>query len=209
MDALIWGASGGIGSALVTMLKQEGWRVFAAARNRDRIPSEADFKLPFDTEDLNTFQEVNFTVAYESNGIDLVVYAAGGLRSGMMRDLSLEEWSAVTSGNLTGAFLAASHSLSAMHPQGHMAFIGAYTEHLILPKMGAYAAAKAALEPLVAILRKENRKMRFTIVRPGAVDTAMWNNAPFKKPSNAKSPVIVARAILDHHQSDNSGDLNL
>jgi NAD(P)-dependent dehydrogenase (short-subunit alcohol dehydrogenase family) len=75
--------------------------------------------------------------------------------------------------------------------------------------MGAYAVAKAAIEPLVAVLRKENRKMRFTIVRPGAVDTDLWNNAPFKKPADVKTPQSVARAILDHYQSGEAGDLNL
>lgn len=209
MDALIWGASGGIGSALVTTLKQDEWRVFAAGRNLDKIPSEADFRLRFDADDPHTFRDVNDKVANESSGIDLMIYAAGGLKSGMLRGYSLEDWLAVMSGNVTGAFLAASHSLGVMQPQGHMLFIGAYIDHLILPKMGAYAVAKAAIEPLVAVLRKENRKLRFTIVRPGAVDTDLWDNAPFKKPSNAKTPQSVARAILDHHQSGEVGDLNL
>jgi NADP-dependent 3-hydroxy acid dehydrogenase YdfG len=209
MDALIWGASGGIGSALVTTLKQENWRVFAAGRNYHHIPSEADYKLRFDADDPHTLRDVNYTVANESSGIDLMIYAAGGLRSGMLREFSLEDWLVVMSGNVTGAFLAASHSLGVMQPQGHMMFIGAYIDHLILPKMGAYAVAKAAIEPLVAVLRKENRKLRFTIVRPGAVDTDLWNNAPFKKPADAKTPQSVARAILDHHQSGEAGDLNL
>ncbi len=209
MDALIWGASGGIGSALVTTLKQENWRVFAAGRNLTHIPSEADYKLRFDADDPHTLRDVNYTVANESSGIELMIYAAGGLRSGMIREFSLEDWLVVMSGNVTGAFLAASHSLGVMQPQGHMMFIGAYIDHLILPKMGAYAVAKAAIEPLVAVLRKENRKLRFTIVRPGAVDTDLWNNAPFKKPTDAKTPQTAARAILAHHQSGEVGDLNL
>ncbi|NWG17188.1 MAG: SDR family NAD(P)-dependent oxidoreductase [Chloroflexi bacterium] len=209
MDALIWGASGGIGSALVTALKQENWRVFAAGRNQQHIPSEADYRLRFDADDIHTLREVSYTVATESGGIDLMVYAAGSLRSGMLQEFSLADWLLVMSGNVTGAFLAASHSLGVMQPHGHMMFIGAYVEHLILPKMGAYAVAKAAIEPLVAVLRKENRKMRFTIVRPGAVDTDLWNNAPFRKPANAKTPQSVALAILNHHQSGEAGDLNL
>lgn len=209
MDALIWGASGGIGSALVTTLKQEKWRVFAAGRNTDHIPAEADYKLRFDADDPQTLRDVNYTVANDSRGIDLMVYAAGSLKSGPISEFSLEDWLGVLSGNVTGAFLAASHSLEAMQPEGHMMFIGAYIDHLILPRMGAYAVAKAAIEPLVAVLRKENRRLRFTIVRPGAVDTDLWNNAPFRKPASAKAPQSVARAILEHHQSGAAGDLNL
>jgi NAD(P)-dependent dehydrogenase (short-subunit alcohol dehydrogenase family) len=209
MDALVWGASGGIGSALVRTLKQENWRVFAAARNMDRIPSEADYSLRFDARDPGTVADVHYTVAYESDGIDLMIYAAGSLRSGAIREFTPEDWAEVVAGNLTGAYLAAGNGLSVMKSEAHAVFIGAYVDHLILPKMGAYAAAKAGLEPLVAVLRKENRKMRFTIVRPGAVDTPLWENAPFRKPGNTKDPHMVARAILQHHQSGAAGDLDL
>jgi uncharacterized protein YbjT (DUF2867 family) len=37
-DALIWRASGGIGSAIVRRLKGEGWRVFAATRDERKTP---------------------------------------------------------------------------------------------------------------------------------------------------------------------------
>lgn len=208
-EALVYGASGGIGSALVRLLKTEGWRVFAAAREPERIPAEADAKLVFDTDDLAALRETSFKLAQETEGLDLVVYAAGSLRADLFAKLSTEDWSNVLSTNLTGAFAAATHSLDLMSSQGHMVFIGAYVDHLLLPKMAAYAAAKAGLEPMVEILRKEQRKLRFTIVRPGAVDTAFWEHAPFRKPDNAKSPQVVAQAILDHHLSGTLGDLNL
>lgn len=47
-NVLIWGASGGIGQALVRLFKQEGWRVFAAARDTTCIPDQADFTYRFD-----------------------------------------------------------------------------------------------------------------------------------------------------------------
>jgi len=54
---LIWGASGGIGSEMVRILKNDDWRVFAAARNKERIPAEADEKLYFDTNDISTLSD--------------------------------------------------------------------------------------------------------------------------------------------------------
>lgn len=209
MDALIWGASGGIGAALVTTLKDAGWRVFAAGRNTANIPASADKALRFDAGNLATFRDVNFAVARESEGVDLVVYAAGNLRAAQFKQMSQDDWQTVITGNLTGAFLAANHSLSVMTATAHMVFIGAYIDHLILPKMGAYAVAKAGLDPLAAVLQKENRKMRFTVVRPGAVDTDFWDDAPFRKPADAKPPSVVAEAILAHHNAGTRGDLNL
>lgn len=209
MEALIWGASGGIGSALVTHLKRNNWRVFAAARQENRIPPEADYTYTFDAAQPPSIAAVPPLIAPESDGLDLMVYAAGALRNGLLDRLTPDDWAAVMNSNVTGAWLAAQASLPLMKEGGYVMFIGAYIDHLVLPKMGAYAAAKAALDPLVKILAKENRKLKFSILRPGPVATAFWENAPFRQPQDAKAPAVIAQAILDHVTSASSGDLNL
>lgn len=208
-EALIWGASGGIGSALVRTLKGRGWRVFAAARDESRIPGEADQTYRFDAGAAQTISGIPPLIAPESDGLDLMVYAAGALRNGLLDRMPPDEGRLVLESNLTGAWLAAQSSLPLMKDGSLMVFIGAYIDHLILPKMGVYAAAKAALDPLVAVLAKENRKLRFSIVRPGAVDTPFWEQAPFKLPKDAKPPAVVAEAIYGHWISGQGGDLNL
>lgn len=208
-DALIWGASGGIGAALVTTLHDAGWRVLAAARDVASVPAQASIVCPFDAADPASFKEAALLLAHETQAVDLVVYAAGDLRAELVKKASPADWNAVLDSNLTGAFLAASHSLYLLSDGGLMAFMGAYVDHVTLPKMAAYAAAKAGLQTLVDVMRKENRRQRFAVVRPGAVDTSFWESAPFKLPSDAKSPQAVARAILDHFHSGQNTDLNL
>ena len=209
MEALIWGASGGIGSALVTHLKQNNWRVFAAARHEDRIPPQADYTYAFDADQPPSIAAVAPLIAPESDGLDLMFYAAGSLRNGLLDRLTPDDWAAVMNSNVTGAWLAAQASLPLMKEGCYAMFIGAYIDHLVLPKMGVYAAAKAALDPLVKVLAKENRKQKFGILRPGPVATAFWDNAPFKQPQDAKNPAVIAQAILDHVASGSGGDLNL
>lgn len=208
-DALIWGASGGIGGALVRMLKQQGWRVLAVARSISSVPTGADITLSFDADQPDTFRQVGLELVHETKGIDLAVYAAGTLRADLLRKQDADDWATTMSSNLTGAYLAASHSVHLLNEGGQFVVIGAYVDHLMLPKMGAYAAAKAGLESMIAILAKEQRKHRFTIVRPGAVNTRFWDNAPFKMPGDAKPPEQVAQAIIDHHLAGGDGDLNL
>ncbi|GAB4413788.1 MAG: SDR family oxidoreductase [Anaerolineae bacterium] len=208
-DALIWGASGGIGAALVSTLHHAGWRVLAVARDVARIPAQASFVCSFDAANPASFKEASTLLAHETQGVELAVYAAGELRAELLKKMSLTDWDAVLVSNLTGAFLAASHSLYLLNEGGLMAFIGAYVDHVTLPKMGAYAAAKAGLETLVTVLRKENRRQRFAVVRPGAVNTALWQNAPFRLPADAKPPEAVAQAILAHYHSGGNDDLNL
>lgn len=208
-DVLIWGASGGIGQALVRRFKREGWRVFAAARSTDQIPGEADFTYRFEAADPTTIEATELLVAHDTPGLDLVIYAAGNLRPDLLKKTGHGAWLAVIDSNLTGAFLAASKSLYILNDGGHMMFIGAYVDHVTLPKMAAYAAAKAGLETMVHVLRKENRKHKFSVVRPGAVDTPFWENAPFKKPADAKAPDTIAKAMLAHYQRGENDDLNL
>jgi 3-oxoacyl-[acyl-carrier protein] reductase len=208
-DALIWGASGGIGQALVRLFKQEGWRVFAAARDVSRIPDGADFTYRFDVTQPVTINETQLLVAQDSRGLDLVVYAVGDLRPDLLKNTDPDDWSAVMHANLTGAFLIASKSLYLLNEGRHMMFLGAYVDHVMLPKMAVYAVAKAGLETMVTVLRKENRKHKFSVVRPGAVDTPFWDKAPFKKSVDAKSPEVVARAILAHYLAGENSDLNL
>lgn len=207
-DGLIWGASGGIGAAMVRTLKAKGWRVFGAARNMAQIPP-CDRKLPFDLDDEATLKDAAHSIAGESAGLDFVLYAVGSLCPEGIAKMSAPCWEVAIRTNLTGAFLAASYSLNLLKPEGEMAFMGAYIDHLILPKMSAYTAAKAGLEAFVGVLRKENRAARFSIVRPGPVDTDFWQNVPFRKPPNAKPPQAVAEAILAHHESGEKGDVNL
>jgi 3-oxoacyl-[acyl-carrier protein] reductase len=208
-EALIWGASGGIGQALVRRLKSEGWRVIAAARQAEIIPKEADLALEFEAGNPGSIDRAALTIAQETQGIALIVYAAGGLRAETFAKSTEEDWSTVVDSNLTGAYRTAKAGLNLLVEGGHMIFFGAYGDHLILHKMGPYAVAKAGLEPLVKVLAKENRRYKFTLVRPGAVDTPFWENAPFKLPKDAKAPEAVVDAILEHYQAGNSGELNL
>jgi NAD(P)-dependent dehydrogenase (short-subunit alcohol dehydrogenase family) len=208
-EALIWGASGGIGSALALLLKERQWRVFAAARDESRIPAGMDATYAFDAGDPFTFDAASMAVAQSSDGIDLAVYAAGVMQAQPITGFEPEQWRAVMDANLNGAFLAAKASANVMREGGSFMIIGAHVDKVMLPRFGAYAAAKAALEPLVHVLGKEQRKFRFVLVRPGAVDTPFWANVPFRLPAGAASARAVAEAILAGYEGGHSGALDV
>jgi len=208
-DALVWGASGGIGQALVNELNNSGWRVFAAARDKEAIPNGVFDRYRFNATDYNAIKNIAVDLAHQTSGLDLWVYAAGGLQADLLRKMSPDAWSAVIDSNLSGAFQTISKTVHLIKDGGQATFIGAYIDHLILPKMGAYAVAKAGLEPMISVLQKENRKVNFTLVKPGAVATDFWNNAPFRMPADAKSPDVVAQAIITQYEDRQRGILAL
>ncbi len=91
----------------------------------------------------------------------------------------------------------------------HLFLLGAVSERLQLPGLSAYAAAKAGLEALAVSLSKEERKKKVTVVRPGAVDTSLWDKVPFRKPSHTYSPAQVAERIWEAYLEEHKGQLDL
>jgi NAD(P)-dependent dehydrogenase (short-subunit alcohol dehydrogenase family) len=208
-DALIWGASGGIGGALAQLLKVRGWRVFAAARQESKIPPGMDATFGFVANDPFSFDAVAMAVAQQADDLALVVYAAGAMQAKTIADSSPDDWRSVMDVNLNGAYLAAKASIHLLRDGGHFIVVGAKVDTITLPRFAAYAAAKAALEPMMMVMAKEHRKLKFAVVRPGAVDTPFWGNVPFKLPPNAATAASIAEAIVKTHESGGVGVIDL
>lgn len=208
-EALIWGASGGMGSAVVDALHKRDWVVHTASRSDQSPSANGGVALSFDTEREDSVRTACFEVAQISSGLDLMVYAVGDMVYNRLDEMGTSDWNRVLLSNLTGAFWVANYAIPLMNPGAQLVFIGAYIDHLRLPRMGAYAVAKAGLQELVAVLAKENRKLKFTILRPGPVNTSFWNKVGFRMPADAKSPAQVAEALMIHVEAGSDGSLDL
>ncbi len=208
-EILIWGASGGIGSALVKRFKREGWRVFGAARDELRIPAEADVTTTFDAREAASFDRVALLVAQQSDGLDLMIYAAGSMTAQSVEAFDSAAWSQIMDANLNGFYHSIRTGANLLKDGAQVMVIGAHVDKISFPRFGPYAAAKAGLEPLMTILQKEHRKLKFTLVRPGAVETAFWEQVPFRLPADAMQAEDVAEAILGRSNSGDKGVLDL
>jgi NADP-dependent 3-hydroxy acid dehydrogenase YdfG len=207
--AMIWGASGGMGRALVSTLVERGWQVVAVARHTGVLATmiplvfEADVSKPHDVE------RAVLAAGQEVEQVDLWVYAAGDILAAKVEEMGPAEWQRIMDANLTGAFTTVHASFPLLAPDAHLFFLGAVSERMQMPGLAAYAAAKAGLEAFAEALRKEARRRKVTVVRPGAVATAFWNKVPFRMPANAMAPEAVAAAILSAYETQHSGKLDL
>jgi NAD(P)-dependent dehydrogenase (short-subunit alcohol dehydrogenase family) len=207
--AMVWGANGGIGRAIVKQLQDAGWNVIGVGH---RFAENENLNVPLLTADAGNAREVAQAVAaasQETDAVDLFVYAVGDIVSEKVNASSAETWARIVDANLNGAFLTTHYSLPLLSPNAHLIFIGAVSEKMRLPGLGAYAAAKAGLEAFTDVLRKEERSKKITLVRPGAVATAFWNKVPFKLPPNAVTPDALARNILDLYQTGAHGTVDV
>lgn len=207
--ALIWGANGGIGRAVLAKLQAAKWQVAAVTHHPVDLANpagpivDADVTSPYDV------QLAVSTIGQELAEVDLFLYTAGDILSQPIAELEPPAWERILGANLSGAYLTTHYSRPLLAPTAHLVYVGAMHERLRLPGLGAYAAAKAGLEAFVEALRKEERQRRVTVVRPAAVDTPFWEKVPLRLPRDAMSPEQVATAILEAYDSGHKGILDL
>ena len=207
--AMVWGATGGIGRALVDELLSREWTVVAVSRDEDALAARVACSLRADVADPFSVQRAVQAAAHEVDEIALWVYAAGDIVAAPVEEMAPAVWGRILSANLTGAYQATHYSLPLLAPDAHLIFIGAISERLRLPGLSAYAAAKAGLEAFAEALRKEQRRRRVTIVRPAAVATPLWYKVPLRLPKDAPPPSKVAGRILAAYDEGHSGVLDL
>lgn len=207
--AMVWGASGGIGTALVKRLADAGWRVLSVAREPGDVTYLTSEAVAADVRDVESVKEGVQQAEELIDDVDLWIYAIGDIVSAKVDEMATDDWQRILAANLSGAYLAAHHSLHLLASDAHMIFLGAVSERMRLPGLAAYAAAKAGLEAFADVLRKEQRGRHVTVVRPKAVETALWDKVPFSIPPGAMEPEDLADRILGAYEEGHSGQLNL
>jgi len=172
--AVVTGAAGGIGAAIVRRFAQEGCRVAAL----DLIaPADGELQLICDLGNDISVQSAADAIASAGLLPTIVVHAAalGG------RGATLETESAFLSQmmdvNVGGAFRLAKAFAPGMQARrrGAFLFISSINSTFATPGLAAYAASKAALDSVTKTLALElaGHNVRVNAIRPASIDTPM------------------------------------
>ncbi len=207
--AMIWGASGGIGQAITSQLLKEDWNVIAVGRHEENLDDLATVALQSDVTNPISVQETVLSASFEVEEVDLWIYSVGDITSSTVEKMTPDKWQEILGANLTGAFFTTHYSLPLLANDATLIYLGAVSERLRLPGLSAYAAAKSGLEAFAEALRKEERKRRVIVVRPGAVATPFWDKVPMRLPKDAAYPEKVAKRIFDAYLEGYQGVLDL
>lgn len=216
INAVVVGASGGIGYALVRQLKSHPSvaRVHALTRNPDAIISEQDEKLHVLCVDiLDERNLIDAAECFYDTPIDLLVVASGMLHGEdvepekSLRALQSESFIEVMQINALAPMLVAKHFIPRMnrHRKAVFSVISARVGSISDNRLGgwySYRASKAALNMLLKTLSIEaNRTMPNLIIaglHPGTVDTGL--SKPFQrnvKPEKLFTPSQSAEYLLN------------
>lgn len=208
--AVVFGATGGIGQALVSHLAKLGWHVAAGSRSGGEVPG-AHAHFPFDLTDEASIA----AVAADRGGDppDLVLVASGvlTLADGTAPEKSLRQIDANAMAeafrlNTIGPALIAKHMLPLLPRDRRSVFaaLGARVGSIGDNRLGgwhSYRASKAALAMLIRNFAIETARTHPDAIvaglHPGTVETPL--SAPFTRRAAAKrvfDPAIAASQLV-------------
>ncbi len=208
-NALVTGASSGIGRALALELARRGVPVIVAARRRDALVEVANeisrsggtvHVRPMDVSDTEATVASIRAIDDELGGLDLVVANAG---VGARRDQPAYAWETMRDALHTN-FCGAAATLTAVLPRmvgrgrGHLVGIGSLASYGALPMSASYCAPKAGLSMLLDCLRLDlvGTGVAVTNVELGFVETEMVRESTHPMPQIC-APEVVARLLAD------------
>ncbi|MFI6848196.1 2,3-dihydro-2,3-dihydroxybenzoate dehydrogenase [Kitasatospora sp. NBC_00085] len=184
--ALVTGAAGGIGQAVVRLLAERGAEVAAVDLDAERIAATAAALrteglmvtgFAADVTSSSAVDELVDEVETRLGPVSHLVNAAGVLRLGQARALSDQDWNATFAVNATGVFHVSRAVVNRMIHRGAGAIVtvASNSAGTARAEMAAYAASKAAATAFTKCLGLEvaHRGIRCNVVAPGSTDTMM------------------------------------
>ena len=187
---LITGAGSGIGQATVLRILAEGGTVVAAdisdAGLADTVAKAGAAADRLTTVVIDVSDEESVTAGVASaretlGGVDVLVNAAGILRSSHTETTSLADFELVIRVNLIGTFLVIREALPALVESGDAAVVNFSSTSAMFahPYMAAYAASKGGIQSMTHALAAEYAKqgVRFTAVQPGSISSGMTDGS--------------------------------
>jgi NAD(P)-dependent dehydrogenase (short-subunit alcohol dehydrogenase family) len=205
--AIVTGASAGLGLALTRRLAADGWHVVVDARDGHRLdaavrdlPPGCVTAVPGDVAD-DAHREVLVATANRLGDLELLVNNASviaGSPQPRLADLTAEVLGDVLAVNTVGPADLVRRALPALRRSGGCVLnVSSDAAVEAYEGWGAYAASKAALDQLTAVLAAEHPDLAVYAVDPGDMATDLHRRAvPDDDPDDLPRPEAVVPALL-------------
>ncbi len=181
--ALVTGATGGLGEAIVRALHGQGATVAISGTRRERLDAlaaaigERVHVLPCDLRDRAAVAKLIPEAEAAMGQLDILVNNAGITKDNLFMRMRDEEWDDVIAVNLTSVFVACRAALRNMMRRrtGRIVNIASISGVVGNPGQGNYAASKAGLVGMTKSLAREvaSRGITANCIAPGFIETPM------------------------------------
>ncbi|HWM74947.1 MAG TPA: SDR family oxidoreductase [Nocardioides sp.] len=202
--AVVTGGSGGIGTVVSKRLAADGMAVAVlyagGSSEAEKVVGSISesggtaIAVQGDVADADEMAAAFDRVEDEYGGIDVVVHAAGIMLLSPLESLDLDDLDRMHRVNIRGAFVVAQQAARRVRAGGAIISFSSSVTQLRFPTYSAYAASKAAVEALTAVLARELRGRDITCnaVAPGptATDLFLDGKDPNEIDDLAKAPPL-------------------
>lgn len=202
-NALITGATGGIGASIARALHVQGANVAISGRNQDKLKELADelrVRVHICPADLSSPAGVDALVTDATaklGSIDILVNNAGLTRDNLSMRMKAEEWDEVIAVNMTATFnLAKAVQRGMMKARyGRIINIASVVGVMGNPGQCNYVASKAGMIGWSKAMAQEiaSRNITVNCVAPGFIATAMTDALNDEQKATINSKIPMAR----------------
>jgi len=185
--AVVTGGTRGIGAAISTALKQDGFTVIAIYRNDDAKADafEKDTGCPvykLDVTNLAECKKIIDQIEQDHGAIDVLVNNAGITRDGVLHKMPEENWHDVIAANLTSCFNMCRVIVPNMRERKFGRIVNISSINGQKGQFGQvnYSAAKAGMIGFTKALALESAAKNVTVntICPGYIETDMTASMP-------------------------------
>lgn len=205
LNAVVTGASSGIGRLLALRLAQQGARVALIARRAERLEGLAAeiaavkgeaFVVPCDVADREQVLGAAQRVLERFGSVDLLINNAGYGHHRRFLDWDLDDMERMMRVNYFGALYWTKALLPQMvaRRRGWLVFVASVAGKLGVPEESAYAASKFAMVGLAEALSYEieDAGVQVLTVCPGTIRTEFFDDEAL-----ARMPPVARRMMVD------------
>lgn len=181
-NAVITGASSGVGTEVAARLIGKGWRVFGIARNRDKLEGVrgelGEHFVPV-AADVRKSQDVTAafaTIAETTARLDLLVNNAAVFKMAPYQTCTLDDIDAIIDTNLKGTLYCTHAALRLLGRGSRIVNIGSVAGTHGIATQAIYCASKYGVDGFAEALNQEliGRGIAMTTLAPGGIDTPLW-----------------------------------
>ncbi len=177
--AIVTGGSSGIGFASAKRLVQDGARVFITGRRKAELDAAARelgdeaTAVVGDIADLADLDRLYAVVKERAGHVDIVVANAGIAESGVLGEITEEQYDRMFDINVKGTLFTVQKALPLLPEGASVILLSSIVGSKGRAGRSVYSATKAALRSFARTWTSDlkGRKIRVNVVSPGTVDT--------------------------------------
>lgn len=221
-NALVTGASSGVGRATVHALARDGVNVALAARRESELIDiaetvESKYEIettvrPTDVRDEEAVESMVEGTISALGGLDVLVNNAGLARGSRVEELSTDEFRTMQDTNVDGVFFTTRAALPHLRESaGNLVFVGSFAGQFPRPFNPVYAATKWWVRGFAHSLEGQvgTDGVAVTVVNPSEIRTEFGSEygESFEErfePGSVTEPEEVAEAIAFAARQDDS-----